>query len=82
MMPPLAAFHATIAAVTNEQHQNMAGLVQDGDFNADIVVRFLRENGIDARVDESGLSVDERVMPALARALGVPLCRLVCGEHD
>ena len=31
---------------------------------------------------ESGKPVDKRVMPALAKALGVPLCRLVCGEHN
>jgi transcriptional regulator with XRE-family HTH domain len=31
---------------------------------------------------ESGKPVDKRVMPALAAALGVPLCRLVCGEHS
>ncbi|MDQ6944128.1 MAG: hypothetical protein M3169_16640 [Candidatus Eremiobacteraeota bacterium] len=31
----------------------MAGMVHDADFNADIVVRFLRNNGIDASVDEA-----------------------------
>jgi hypothetical protein len=31
----------------------MDGLVQDEDFNAEVVVRFLRDNGIDASVDES-----------------------------
>jgi DNA-binding XRE family transcriptional regulator len=31
---------------------------------------------------ESGKPADKRVLPALATALGVPLCRLVCGEHD
>jgi transcriptional regulator with XRE-family HTH domain len=31
---------------------------------------------------ESGKTVDKRALPALARALGVPLCRLVCGEHS
>jgi DNA-binding Xre family transcriptional regulator len=31
---------------------------------------------------ESGQSADKRVLPALARALEVPLCRLVCGDHD
>jgi hypothetical protein len=46
-------FNATIANVTDEQHQNMAGLVQPADFNADVVVRFLRDNGIDAHVDRS-----------------------------
>jgi hypothetical protein len=46
-------FHASMADVTDEQHQNMAGLVQADDFNAEVVVRFLRENGIDAYVDES-----------------------------
>ena len=45
-------FHAVIADVTDEQHQNMAGLVQADDFNAEVIVRFLRQNGIDARVDE------------------------------
>jgi hypothetical protein len=52
-MAPLTEFHASMADVTNEQHQNMAGLVQSDDFNADVVVRFLRENGIDACVDGS-----------------------------
>ncbi|MEA2688603.1 MAG: hypothetical protein QOD51_1210 [Candidatus Eremiobacteraeota bacterium] len=42
-----------MADVTDEQHQNMAGLVQPDDFNADIVVGFLRANGIAAYVDES-----------------------------
>jgi len=50
-MAPLAEFRASIADVTNEQHQNMTGLVQPDDFNAEIVVRFLRENGIDACAD-------------------------------
>lgn len=31
---------------------------------------------------ESGKPADKRVLSALATALGVPLCRLVCGEHD
>jgi hypothetical protein len=53
MMPSSTEFYASMADVTNEQHQNMAGMVQDDDFNAEIVVRFLRENGIDASVDES-----------------------------
>jgi hypothetical protein len=26
--------------------------------------------------------VDKRVLPALAVALDVPLCQLVCGEHN
>jgi transcriptional regulator with XRE-family HTH domain len=30
---------------------------------------------------ESGNPADKHAMPALAAALGVPLCRLVCGEH-
>ena len=52
-MAPLTEFHATMADVTNDEHQNMAGLVQDDDFNAGVVVRFLRDNGIDASVHES-----------------------------
>ncbi len=52
-MAPLTEFHASIADATNEQHQNMEGLVQPDDFNAAVVVRFLRANGIDARVDET-----------------------------
>jgi hypothetical protein len=52
-MAPLTEFHATIADVTNDEHQNMAGLVQPDDFNAEIVVRFLRANAIEASVDES-----------------------------
>nr|MDQ6942630.1 helix-turn-helix domain-containing protein [Candidatus Eremiobacteraeota bacterium] len=31
---------------------------------------------------ESGKSADKRVLSALATALGVPVCRLVCGDHD
>ncbi len=31
---------------------------------------------------ESDKSVDKRVLSPLATALGVPLCRLVCGEHS
>ena len=31
---------------------------------------------------ESGKPVDKNVMQALAAALDVPLCRLVCGEHN
>ena len=53
VMAPLTEFHASMADVTNDQHQNMPGLVQADDFNPEIVVRFLRENGIDAHVDES-----------------------------
>ena len=52
-MAPLIEFHALMADVTDEQHQNMAGLVQADDFNAEVVVRFLHHNGIDAHVDES-----------------------------
>ena len=52
-MVPLTEFHATMADVTNDQHQNMAGLVQADDFNADVVVRFLQQNGINASADES-----------------------------
>jgi len=53
MMGPLTEFHATMADVTNDEHQNMDALVHDDDFNADVVVRFLRENGIDASADEA-----------------------------
>ena len=31
---------------------------------------------------ESGKPVDKRVLPALATALEVPICRLVCGDHN
>src|SRR5579885_2613911 len=31
---------------------------------------------------EAGERVDKRVLPPIAAALGIPLCRLVCGEHD
>lgn len=31
---------------------------------------------------ESGKPADKRVLPALAIALGVPVCRLICGEHS
>jgi hypothetical protein len=52
MMPAPVEFHATMADVTDDRHQNMAELVQPEDFNAAVVVRFLRDNGIDACVDE------------------------------
>jgi hypothetical protein len=52
-MAPLTEFFATMADVTNEEHQNMAGLVQPDDFNAEVVVRFLRDNDIVAVADES-----------------------------
>ena len=52
-MPAPVEFYASMADVTDEQHQNTAGMVQPDDFNAEVVVRFLRENGIDAWVDES-----------------------------
>jgi len=52
-MAPLTEFHVTMADVTNDQHENMAGLVQTDDFNADVAVRFLQQNGIDASTDES-----------------------------
>ncbi|MBV8367892.1 MAG: hypothetical protein JO036_02995 [Candidatus Eremiobacteraeota bacterium] len=53
MMASLTEFYSSIADVTDEQHQNMAGLVQVNDFNAEIVVRFLQDHGIDAGADES-----------------------------
>jgi hypothetical protein len=53
MMPSTTEFRASIADVTNEEHQNMAGMVHHADFNAAVIVRFLRDNGIDASVDES-----------------------------
>jgi len=53
MMASLTEFHASMADVTDEKHENTAGLVQADDFNADVVVQFLRDNGIDASVDES-----------------------------
>jgi transcriptional regulator with XRE-family HTH domain len=31
---------------------------------------------------ESDKPADKHVMPALAAALAVPLCRLMCGEHS
>jgi hypothetical protein len=52
-MPSLTEFHASMADVTNEEHQNTPGMVHDADFNPDVVVRFLRDHGIDASVDES-----------------------------
>jgi hypothetical protein len=45
--------HAMMSDVTDEQHQNMAGLVQPDDFNAGVVVRFLCDHGIEAYADES-----------------------------
>jgi len=31
---------------------------------------------------KAGKPVDKRALPAVATALGVPLCHLLCGEHD
>jgi transcriptional regulator with XRE-family HTH domain len=31
---------------------------------------------------ESGKLIDKRELPPLAAALGVPLCRLLCGDHS
>jgi transcriptional regulator with XRE-family HTH domain len=31
---------------------------------------------------ESGKSIDKRSLPALATALRVPYCRLLCGDHS
>ena len=31
---------------------------------------------------ESGKPVDKRLLPAIADALRVPYCRLLCGEHS
>ena len=31
---------------------------------------------------ESGKTADKRALSALAKALGIPLCRLVCGDHS
>jgi len=53
MMVTLTEFRASMADVTDENHENTVGLVQVDDFNAEVVVRFLRDNGIDASVDES-----------------------------
>ena len=45
--------HATIADVTDEDHQNMKGLVQADDFIAEVAVRFLHSHtGLGACADE------------------------------
>ena len=31
---------------------------------------------------EAGKPVDKRILPAVAAALGVPYCRLICGDHS
>jgi transcriptional regulator with XRE-family HTH domain len=49
------------------------------------VYDLAREAGILActiRRLESGKPVDKRFLPLLARALGVPYRRLLCGEHN
>lgn len=46
-------FHATMADVTNEQHQNTPGMVRPEDFSPYVVVQFLRDNDIDAWLGES-----------------------------
>jgi len=51
--PPQQQFHATMADVTDEQHQNTPGMVRPEDFNPYVIVQFLREHGIDAWLGES-----------------------------
>jgi len=46
-------FDATMADVTDEQHQNTAGMVRPEDFNPYVIVHFLRDHGIDAWLGES-----------------------------
>jgi DNA-binding XRE family transcriptional regulator len=49
------------------------------------VYDLAREAGILActiRRLESGKPVDKRFLPPLATALGVPYCRLLCGDHS
>jgi transcriptional regulator with XRE-family HTH domain len=49
------------------------------------VYELAREAGILActiQRPESGKRIDKRFLPALAIALGVPYCRLLCGEHN
>jgi Helix-turn-helix len=31
---------------------------------------------------EAGEPIDKRILPALATVLGVPLCQLICGDHN
>lgn len=53
MMQATTAFRASMADVTDDQHVNIADLVQDDDFNAGVAVRFLRDHGIESCVDEA-----------------------------
>jgi transcriptional regulator with XRE-family HTH domain len=51
----------------------------------DSIYDLARESNVLAgtiRKLESGKPADKRVLPALAAALGVPLCQLVCGDHS
>jgi hypothetical protein len=73
-MASLTELHATVADVTDEQHENMAGLVQHDDFNSEVIVCFLRDNGIEARVDESTGGFRYR----LANAAREPDVRFAC----
>jgi hypothetical protein len=72
--PTPTEFHTSIDDVTDEHHQNMAGPVQPDDFNAEVVVQFLRENGIDAWVDES----TGGFRYVLANAVREPHVRFAC----
>ena len=74
MMASPTEFHASIADVTDELHENMTGLVQADDFNAEVVVRFLHDNGIDACVDESTGGFRYK----LGNAAGEPHVRFAC----
>ena len=55
--PPCTAsrkpFHATMADLMDERHQNTPGMVRSEDFNPLVIVQFLRANGIDAWLGES-----------------------------
>jgi hypothetical protein len=50
---PSPQFHAAMADVTDEQHQNTPGMVRPEDFNPYVIVQFLRGHGVDAWLGES-----------------------------
>lgn len=70
-MPPVELLSARLFRLRIARGLSIYDLAAHADVSVSAVRRI-----------EAGEPVDKRVLPALARALEVPLCRLVCGEHD
>ena len=68
---PVESLHARVFRLRIARGYSIYDLAAKADVSAAAVRRL-----------ESGEPEDKRVLPALARARDVSLCRLVCGEHD